>query len=93
MKIIKVSGYKSIFKNNSSLYQQQISPDSSDGKESTCNARDLVSIPGSDPLEKGMATHSSILARIPGTEEPVGYGPWGCKESDMTEQLTQYTIC
>ena len=39
-----------------------------------------------DPLEKGMATHSSILAwRIPWTEEPGGYSPWG---SDMTEQLT-----
>ena len=26
-----------------------------------------------DPLEKGMATHSSILAwRVPQTEEPVG---------------------
>ena len=37
-----------------------------------------------DPLEKGMATHSSILAwRIPWTEEPgVLYSPWGCKESD-----------
>ena len=32
-----------------------------------------------DPLEKGMATHSSILAwRIPWTEEPGGlYSPWG----------------
>ena len=40
-----------------------------------------------------MAIHSSILARrIPGTEEPVGYGPWGCKELDMTERLTLYTI-
>ena len=30
-----------------------------------------------DPLEKRMATHSSILAwRIPWTEEPVGYGLW-----------------
>ena len=29
------------------------------------------------PLEKGMATHSSILAwRIPWMEEP-GYSPWG----------------
>ena len=29
-----------------------------------------------DPLEKGMATHSSILAwRIPWTEEPGGYSP------------------
>ena len=39
-----------------------------------------------DPLEKGMATHSIILVwRIPWTEEPGGYGPWGCKELDMTE--------
>ena len=87
-------------------------PDSSVGKESTCNARDPSSIPGlgrftgegiayplqcswaslvaqlvknppamwetwvrslgwEDPLEKGKATHSSILAwRIPWTEEP-----------------------
>ena len=41
-----------------------------------------------DPLEKGMAIHSSILAwRIPWTEEP-GYSPWGHKESDTTERLT-----
>ena len=87
-------------------------PDSSAGKESTCNAGDPGSIPGSgrstgegigylfqyswaslvaelvknlpamqetwvqslgweDPLEKGKATHSSILVwRIPWTEEP-----------------------
>ena len=40
-----------------------------------------------DTLEKGMATHFSILAwRIPWTEEPVGgYSLWGPKESDMTE--------
>ena len=31
-----------------------------------------------DPLEKGMATHSSILAwRIPGTEEPGGLQSMG----------------
>ena len=36
---------------------------SSDGKESACNAGDPGSIPGwEDPLEKGMATHFSILA-------------------------------
>ena len=36
--------------------------------------RDVGSIPGSeDPLEEGMATHSSILVwRIPWTEEPGG---------------------
>ena len=38
-----------------------------------------------DPLEEGMATHSSILAwGNPWTEEP-GYSPWGHKELDMTE--------
>ena len=42
------------------------------GKESACNAGDLCLIPGwKDPLEKEMATHSSILAwEIPWTEEP-----------------------
>ena len=36
-----------------------------------------------------MATHSSILAwRIPWTDEPGWYSPWGCRESDMTERLT-----
>ena len=40
-----------------------------------------------DSLEKGMATHSRILAcRIPGREEPGS--SWGCKESNMTEHLT-----
>ena len=42
-----------------------------------------------DPLEKEMATHSSILAwSIPWTEEPGGLQSTGCQESDMTEQLT-----
>ena len=44
-------------------------PGGSDSKESACNTGDLGSIPGlggEDPLEKGMATHSSNLAwRIP----------------------------
>ena len=43
-----------------------------------------------DPLEKGMATHSSILAwRIPWTEEPGRpHSPWRLKELDMTEWLS-----
>ena len=46
----------------------------SDGKESACNAGDPGSIPvWEGPLEKEMATHSSILAwKIPWTEEPGG---------------------
>ena len=39
-----------------------------------------------DPLEKEIATHSSILAwEILWTEEIGGYSPWGCTESDTTE--------
>ena len=41
-----------------------------------------------DPVEKEMATHSSILAwEISYREEPGGYNPWGHKESDTTERL------
>ena len=51
------------------------------------------SIPGlgrDDPLEKGKATHSSILAwRIPWTEDLRGYGPWDHKELDMTMSAQQ----
>ena len=49
-------------------------PGGSDGKESAYSAGDPGLIPGSeDPLEKGMATHSNILAsRIPWTEETGG---------------------
>ena len=37
-----------------------------------------------DPLEKGMVTHSSILAwKTPRT----GYSPWGPKELDTTDGL------
>ena len=40
--------------------------------------RDAVSIPQEDPLEKGMATHSGILAwRIPWTKELGGLQPIG----------------
>ena len=39
-----------------------------------------------DPLEEGMATHSTLAWRIPWTEEPGGlHSPWGCKELDMAE--------
>ena len=39
----------------------------------TGDIRDTDLIPGSDPLEEGMATYSTILARrIPWTEEPGG---------------------
>ena len=51
----------------------------------------VQSLGGEDPLEKGMATHSSILAwRIPWTEGPVGYCPWSRKQSETTERLAHW---
>ena len=59
-------------------------PGGSDGKETACSVGDLGSIPG--------------LGRSPGKGEryPLQYSglensmdsPWGCKESDTTEQLS-----
>ena len=44
-------------------------------------------------LEKEMATHSSILFwKIPQTEQPMGYSPWGLKELDVTERLKHMHI-
>ena len=46
-----------------------------------------------DSLEKGMATHSSVIVwRITGAEFLAGYCPWSHKKLDMTEQLTLYTL-
>ena len=46
----------------------------------------IQSLGWEDPLEKGKATHSSILAwRIPWT-----YSPWGRKGLDMTERLSLF---
>ena len=43
-----------------------------------------------DPLQKGLATHSSVLAwRIPWTEEPGQHSLWVCKELVMTERLSK----
>ena len=50
------------------------------------DARDSSSIPGwEDPLEKAVATHSSILAwGVPWTEEPGELQFMGSHESDTT---------
>ena len=49
----------------------------------------LRSLGWEDPLEKGMATHSSVLAwEIPWTEEPGRLQSTGSQESDTTERLT-----
>ena len=42
-----------------------------------------------DPLEKGMAPHSSILAwRTHGQRSLASYSQWGRRESDTAKQLT-----
>ena len=53
----------------------------------------VISLGWEDPLEKEMATHSSILAwKIPGTEEPVRLQSICHKESDITERLNIHTL-
>ena len=65
---------------------------SSVGTESACNAGTHVQfLDQEDPMEKEMATHSSILAwRIPWTEEPGGLQSMGSQEPDMTERLNHH---
>ena len=54
----------------------------------------VQSLSREDPLEKEMASHSSILAwRIPWTEEPGGLQSTGGKESDRTERLHFHFQC
>ena len=65
-------------------------PDGASCKEPACQCRQTLhtqvrSLGWEDPLEEGMATHSSILAwRIPWTEEPGGLQHMGSQESDTT---------
>ena len=67
------------------------------GKESPANAgnaRDtVISLGWEDPLEEEMTTHSSILSwENPMERSPVGYSPWGHRESDTTEQLSTHGV-
>ena len=85
-----IEAMESTFKRFSRRYLQDPAlgfPGGSDGKESACNTGDLVkSLGREDPLENGMATHSSIPAwRIPWTEEPGRLQSVGRKESDTIE--------
>ena len=79
-------------------------PDGSDGKESACNTETQVwSLGQEDPLKKGLATHSRILAwRFSWTEEPGGLQPMGLQrvrhkwaittniQYIFTEQMNKY---
>ena len=63
----------------------------SDGKEFACNVGDLGLIPGlgwSPGEGNGYPLQYSCLEKSHGPRSLVGYSPWGCKASDMIEQLT-----
>ena len=49
----------------------------------------VLSLGWEDPLEEGMATHSSILTwSIPWQRSLVGYSPWSRKELGMIEHIS-----
>ena len=63
---------------------------SSEGKESACNSGDQGSIPGSGRSlggGHGNPFQYSCLENPHRQRNLAGYSPWGCTESDTTEQL------
>ena len=74
-------------------------PGGSDGKESVCNAEDPSLIPGlgrfspSPTREKGLVTHSSVLAwRIPWTEEPGGLQSMGLQRAGSNRVTNSFNF-
>ena len=66
-------------------------PDGSVSKESACSVGDLGLIPGlgrSRGEGNGNPLQYSFLENPQGQRSLAGCSPWGCKESDMTEQLS-----
>ena len=71
------------------------SPGSSDGKESTCSVGHLGSILGLRRSPGGGHDYPfqySCLENPHGQRSLEGYGLWGCKASDTTEQLRTHRI-
>ena len=68
---------------------QKASPGGSDGKESTCNAGDPGTIPGSRRSPGVWLSPPVFLpGEFHGQRSLVGSCSWGHRESDMTKQLT-----
>ena len=65
-------------------------PGGSNGKEATCNAGDMGSVPVLGRFPGG--GHGNPLQHSclenPHGQRNLGYSPWGCKELDMTERLS-----
>ena len=69
-------------------------PCGSDGKESSCNVEDLGSILGVRKIpwrRKWQPTPLFLPGEFHGQRSLASYSPWGCKESDTTEQLNALT--
>ena len=76
------------------FYCHTTSTGGSEVKASASNVGDLGSIPGLDPWvgkipwrRKWQPTPVFLPGESHGRRSQVGYSPWGCKESDMTERL------
>ena len=65
-------------------------PGGSNGKEATCDAGDMGSVPVLGRFPGG--GHGNPLQHSclenPHGQRNLGYSPWGCKELDMTERLS-----
>ena len=86
LQLIK-SRLENCFKNRLDLIHSMGFPGGSDGKESTCNARDLGSTLGlgRSPGGGNVPTPVFVPGECRGQRNPMGYSPWGRKEPDMTE--------
>ena len=70
-------------------------PGGSDSEEFACNAGELGLILGLRRSPRGGHGNSlqfSFLENPHGQRSLVGYSPWGCKESDTTEQLSTKSV-
>ena len=62
------------------------------GKESSCKAGDMGSIPGLNQCRRNwQSTQVFFLGKSHGQKSLEGYSPWGLKESDMTEHTYTHT--
>ena len=70
-------------------------PGGSDGKVSACNVGDQGSITWVRKISwrrKWQPTQVFLLGKFHGGRSLVGYSPWGCKESNMTEWLHSLSL-
>ena len=71
-------------------------PGGSDGKESVCNVGDPGFNPCVGKVPWRREWHPTLVflpGEFHGQRSPLGYSPWGHKESDRTEQLTLSASC